>query len=119
MKRFSRLYADIDATNRTSKKVALIKTFFREAEPADAAWGLFFLSGERLKRLISSRLLAEWAREEAHLPEWLMGECYDAVGDAAETIALLLPNSGAGTARPLHTLIEERLLPMATLPDDE
>ena len=119
MKRFSRLYADIDATNRTSKKVALIKSFFREAEPADAAWGLFFLSGERLKRLIPSRLLAEWAREEAKIPEWLMGECYDAVGDAAETIALLLPDSGASTDRPLHALIEERLLPLATLPDDK
>ena len=39
---------------------------------------------------------AAWAIEEAGVPEWLFDECYDAVGDLAETIALLLPDRRAG-----------------------
>src|SRR5581483_262928 len=101
MKRFTQLYFEMDQTNRTSQKLALMRDYFRGSAPADAAWGLFFLSGERLKRLLPTKLLAEWAREEAGISEWLMRESYDAVGDFAETVALLLPRSGRGTDAPL------------------
>src|ERR1022692_3733545 len=59
--------------------------------PADAAWAATFLIGRRPKRLLESRKLAQWAIEESGIPDWLFGECYHAVGDFAETIALLLP----------------------------
>ena len=42
-----------------------------------------------------SKKLREWAAAEAGIPDWLLGECYDAVGDAAETVALLLPDAGS------------------------
>ncbi len=74
---------------------------------------MHFLSGGRPKRLIPVRRLAGWAMEESGTPEWLFEECYHAVGDLAETIALLLPAPEARSDRPLHQLGEERLLALA------
>ena len=37
----------------------------------------------------------QWAMEEAGIPDWLFEECYDAVGDLAETMSLLLPDSAS------------------------
>ncbi len=76
-----------------------------------------FLIGRRPKRLLESRKLAQWAIEEAGVPEWLFGESYNAVGDFAETIALLLPPPTASTELPLHYWVEERLLPLRTADD--
>ena len=93
MKRFARLYSAIDSTTSTNAKVAAMVEYFSAAEPADAAWAVYFLSGGRPKRLIPVRRIATWAMEIANVPEWLFDECYHAVGDLAETIALLLPSS--------------------------
>ena len=46
------------------------------------------------------------------MPEWMFGECYSAVGDFAEVMALLLPPAAASTDLPLHYWVEERMLPM-------
>ncbi len=94
MKRFTRLYFELDATNRTGEKVAALERYFAEAPPADAAWALYFLTGRRVKRAVPHMRLREWAAEAAGLPLWLLEECYDAVGDLSETIALLLPAPG-------------------------
>ena len=90
MRRFADLYDAIDRTTSTNAKVAAVAAYLREAPPADAAWALFFLTGRRLKRLLPSRLLHEWTLELTALPGWLVQECYAAVGDYAESIALLL-----------------------------
>ena len=94
MRRFTRLYFELDATNRTGEKVAALERYFAEAPPADAAWALYFLTGRRIKRAVPHMRLREWAAEAAGLPLWLLEECYDAVGDLSETIALLLPAPG-------------------------
>jgi DNA ligase 1 len=117
MKRFTDLYFQLDETNRTSEKLSLLKRYFREAPPEDAAWGLSFLSGDRIRRLIPTKLLRDWTLEEAGISLWLLEECYDAVGDFAETLALLLPAAPATQEAPLHQLVQERLLPLASLPD--
>lgn len=91
MKRFAELFEQIDQTQSTNEKVLYIRNYFASATDADAAWALFFLSGQRLKRLISSSLLLEWCCESSSTPLWLMEESYASVGDIAETIALLLP----------------------------
>jgi len=61
--------------------------------------------------------------EVANVPEWLFDECYHSVGDLAETIALLLPQTdvpaGGVDAEPLHRWVSERLLPLATMSEDE
>ena len=119
MKTFARLFAAIDETMRTNEKVDAMVEYFRSAEPADAAWAVWFLSGGRPKRLIPVRRLAAWAMEETQVPEWLFDECYDAVGDLAETMSLLLPDAESTTDVPLHRWIDERLLPLATKSEDE
>lgn len=113
MKRFARLFAALDETTRTGEKVTAMAEYFAGAAPADAAWAVYFLGGGRPKRLIPVRRLSAWAMERADVPEWLFGECYDAVGDLAETIALLLPEPARGTDEPLHHWVEQRILPLA------
>src|SRR5207253_1309547 len=115
MRRFAELYDALDSTTSTNAKVAAMQAYFAEAPPADAAWGLFFLTGRRLKRLIAPRLLAQWGCERAAVPGWMFEECFSAAGDLAETIALLLDTAAPRPAiepPPLSRLIEERLLPL-------
>lgn len=113
MKRFAQLYAAVDETMRTGEKVDAMAEYFRSADPADAAWAVYFLSGERPKRLVPVRRLAGWAMEVAGIPDWLFEESYEAVGDLAETMALLLPDAETAADMPLHRWIEDRLLPLA------
>ena len=113
MKRFARLFAQLDETTRTSEKVDAMARYFAEADPADAAWAVHFLAGGRPKRLIGARRLAEWAMAEADVPEWLFEESYHAVGDLAEAISLLLPDVREGSDRPLREWIEDRLLALS------
>lgn len=119
MKRFTDLYIALDQTTSTNEKVDAMAAYFADAPPEDAAWAVYFLSGGRPKRLLSSAKLREWAREAAELPEWLFNESYSTVGDLAETIALLLPEPRRSSDLPLHRWVEERLLPLRRLPDDE
>ena len=94
MKRFTALYGELDQTTRTNEKVAALEKYFREARPGDAAWALQFLSGRSWPRAVSTKSLWAWTAAETGLPLWLVEECHAAVGDTAETIALLLTNSG-------------------------
>lgn len=97
MKAFAELYTALDETTKTNEKVAALVRYFVSAPPADAAWALYFLIGRRPRQVVPSRKLREWATELADIPDWLFGESYDAVGDFAETIALLLPDGGRQT----------------------
>ncbi|MCU0492047.1 MAG: ATP-dependent DNA ligase [Chloroflexaceae bacterium] len=91
MKSFAQLYTALDETTKTNDKLAALRRYFESASPADAAWALYFLMGRRPRQVIGSRKLSEWAIAAAGIPDWLFGESYDAVGDFAETVALLLP----------------------------
>ena len=90
MQRFARLYDALDATNSTAAKTAAMVAYFAEAPAADAAWCVHLLGGERLPSAIASRDLAAWAADYAGVTEWMFDACYQAVGDRAETIALLI-----------------------------
>jgi DNA ligase 1 len=121
MRRFAALYDELDSTTATSAKVEALAGYFRAAPPADAAWAVQLLRGERLKRLITGRTLRLWAVEATGLPAWLVDECHAAVGDSAETVALLLDELAPAPAEdlPLAVWIEERLLPLRGLPAEE
>ena len=114
MKLFTRLFTTLDATNRTNEKVAALEAYFRAAAPADAAWALHFLCGRKVSRAMTSTQFRALAREESGLPAWLFDECYDAVGDLAETVALLLPESISTLDLTLSELVSQRLLAMHT-----
>src|SRR5690242_19122573 len=60
MRRFARLYRELDETTKTSRKIAALRAYFATVDPADGAWALFFLCGRRLKRLVLSRNLQQW-----------------------------------------------------------
>lgn len=115
MKAFAALYRDLDETTKTSRKLASMRDYFRTAQPADAAWAVYFLSGRKPKRLVLVRDMARWCCEETGVPDWLFDECHEAVGDLAETIALLLADAGVSSDAPLHEWVEQRLLPLAGL----
>jgi DNA ligase-1 len=119
MRLFTDLYFRLDATTRTSDKTKALETYFRAAPPRDAAWALFFLSGQRLKRAVSGALLREWTSAASGYPLWLIEESYSTVGDLAEALALLLPEPRATTDWPLHRLVEERIAPLAALTEVE
>jgi DNA ligase-1 len=119
MKRFAKLFADIDATTRTNEKVDAMTRYFTLADPADAAWAVWFLSGGRPKRLVPVRLLATWAMEESGVSDWLFEESYHAVGDLAETIALLLPDSVSSSDSSLDEWVRDRLLAIGGAPEEK
>lgn len=121
MRRFTALFEEIDATNRTNEKVAAVRRYFEEAPPGDAAWALFYLTGNRLPAPVKTRQLREWAGEYSGLPEWMVDLCYARVGDLAETLALLLPPAPKLPAQSisLQELIETIIQPLREQSDRE
>lgn len=91
MKAFARLYVELDATTSTSGKLEALARYYAIAGEADAAWATYFLAGGRPRQAVPTKLLRECATEFSALPEWLFDECYQAVGDFAETVAHVLP----------------------------
>ena len=70
-------------------------------------------------RTPTTRLLRRLAVEVSGLPEWLCEECYHSVGDLAETLALLLPETRGEEEVALATWMRERLLPLPTLDEEQ
>jgi DNA ligase-1 len=116
MKAFADLFLALDETTRTNAKVEALVSYFGTASPSDAAWAVYFLVGRKPRQAVPSKKLREWAAIDAGIPDWLLGECYDAVGDSAEAVALLLPPPERSSDRPLAEWVEGVLL---TLRDRE
>lgn len=119
MKDFATLYAALDATTSSNAKLAALAQYFNAATPDDAAWAVYFLAGGRPRQLVPTKLLRTLALQASALPEWLFEESYQAVGDLAETIALLLPESAHTSEAGLAVWVEDKLLPLRGLPADE
>jgi DNA ligase 1 len=118
VKRFAQLYAELDGTNSTNAKLAALERYFREAPPDDAAWAVYFLTGNKPRQVVPSRRMYDLAAEVSGTPGWLMDECYEAVGDLAETVAHILPPATEPTDAPLRVWVEERLLPLRDASDE-
>ena len=116
MKAFASLYADLDATTSSNAKLAAMQAYFAQAAPEDAAWAVYFLSGGRPRQLVPTRTLRELAMTLSGLEPWLFEESYQAVGDLAETISLVLPESPNGSNEGLARWIEDKLLPLRGAP---
>lgn len=119
MKAFAELYTRLDATTSSNAKLAAMREYFEQAEPQDAAWAVYFLSGGRPRQLVPTRILREQAMTLGNLPEWLFEESYQAVGDLAETLSLLLPQAEHSNDEGLALWMEEKLLPLRGLPPEE
>ncbi len=116
MKAFAALYRALDATTSSLGKQAALQAYLAQATPRDAAWAVYFLAGGKPRQIVPVKLLRELAQQAAGLPEWLFIECYEAVGDLAETISLLLPAPDAPVELGLATWVEEHLLPLRGQP---
>lgn len=124
MIRFARLFERIDQTTSTNLKVDAMTEYFKSTPHEDAAWAVFFLTGRRLKRLISGPALRDWTLAATGFEHWMLEECYAIVGDGAETAALILDQkhgsdgespTSADAAPNLATWVEHRILPLKQL----
>lgn len=124
MQQFARLFDELDASTSVKQKVQALVTYFNQADPADAAWAVYFLGGGRPKRAVPAAVLRQAALQASGLPSWLFEECYQTVGDLAETIALVLPavEQEFLLSRGEHDIawwMQHRILPIRALRDQE
>jgi len=119
MKDFARLFAELDSTTSTKAKVEALQRYFASTPPQDAAWAVYFLSGGKPRQVVRTATLRQLACEAAGIADWLFEECYQAVGDLAETIAHVLPLQAMESDLGLADWVENRLLPLRGLPEDE
>ncbi len=119
MKKFARLFTELDATTSTLAKVDALRRYFSHATSQDAAWAVYFLSGGKPRQVVKTAALRNLACEMAGLPDWLFEECYQATGDLAETIAYILPHDFVDSDLGLADWVENRLLPLRGLPENE
>jgi DNA ligase-1 len=119
MKAFAALYRALDDSTSSLAKRAALQAYLASAPPEDAAWAVYFLAGGKPRQLVPNKLLKQLARDASGLPEWLFDESYDAVGDLAETISLLLPAPSATHDAGLSEWVTTRLLPLRAMPPDQ
>jgi DNA ligase 1 len=119
MREFARLYAELDETTSTKRKLDALQAYFSKAAPENAAWAVYFLAGGKPRQAVPVKLLRQYATEYAGLDEWLFDECYNAVGDLAETIAHILPAPRQESDVGLAEWIEQRIAPLRGAAPDE
>jgi DNA ligase-1 len=119
MKRFARLFAELDQSTATLAKVAALKRYFADAAPRDAAWAVYFLAGGKPRQVVPSGVLWAIACRKAGIDDWLFDACYQAVGDFAETVAHVLPPPAQESDLGLADWVEERLLTLRGLAPEE
>lgn len=90
---FASLVQIIGTSTKTLDKLAALQNYFAVADDKDKVWVIAIFSGRRPRRAVSGALLQSWCVELTGLPDWLFAECYHTVGDLAETISLLLPDT--------------------------
>ena len=81
MRRFAELYDRLDRTNSTNDKVAAIVAYLEDAPAEDAAWAVYFLSGERLRAPVKVREMTAWACASIGVDGPTFEVCYEEVGD--------------------------------------
>lgn len=104
---FAQLIQQLESTNKTTQKITAIEWFLAHASNEDKLWFLALFTGKRPKRSVATNLLKQWVLEQTKLPEWLFTECYAAVGDLGETIALLMPHESQSADKSLAEWMTE------------
>jgi DNA ligase-1 len=112
MREFAQLYAELDETTATNRKLEALQNYFAHTAPENAAWAVYFLAGGKPRQAVPTKLLREAAIEYGGLDEWLYEESHAAVGDTAETIAHILPAPKRHSDVGLAVWMEERIGPL-------
>lgn len=110
MKAFTGLYTELDQTTKTNEKVNAMVNYFTHTNSKDTIWAVALLTGRKPKRPIRTSDMKAWATELAAIPFWLFEESYDVVGDLAETISLLLPNTKSDSRISLSEVMHQIIL---------
>lgn len=123
MRAFADLYRELDSATATRHKIEALKAYLAPivTDPPrwdEAAWAIYLLSGGKPRQMIPTRILRRLATEATGLPEWLVEESYQNVGDLAETLSLLLPPARTREDVALETWMNERLPALRKLDDD-
>lgn len=119
MKEFAVLFRELDETTKLTEKQEALLKFFRSAPHKDQIYAIAFLKGNKPKRGVRLTDLRGWGAEAAAIPLWLFEECYENVGDLAETIALLVKGDGESSGKSFSEWIEEVILPLGKLSVEE
>ncbi|PLW91465.1 MAG: ATP-dependent DNA ligase, partial [Mucilaginibacter sp.] len=107
MKAFAQLFLSLDETNKTNEKVKVLKNYFATVPDTDKMHMLALFTGRRPKRQINATLIRHWAVEASNIPAWLFEESYHVVGDLAETMSLLMPETESSSSKTLTEWIAE------------
>ena len=119
MNKFSQLFNDLDESTKTNDRLDHLVKYLIESAPEDSIWVCWFLAGNRIKGAIKTSELRTFASERSGLPLWLLEECYDRVGDLAETISLLVSTESEGEIISLSELIGKFIEPMIGMNTEE
>ena len=92
MRQFSQLVSRLGTSEKAEEKIKALQVYFSAASDQDRLWTIALFMGKRPRRLVTINQLQEWCLELTGFPGWLFEESYQAVGDLAETIALVLPS---------------------------
>jgi ATP-dependent DNA ligase len=121
VKRFAALFAELDQTTSTNAKIDAMVRYFSAAPPADKAWAVFFLTGRRLTRLLPWAAIGDWTIGATSLEPWLLEECWAAVGDGAETAALIFDQFAVEPSEELSlaSWMEDRVLALRRMSSEQ
>jgi DNA ligase 1 len=88
---FSDVVYELQQKNSDVDKINLLQTFLENASTEDKIVAISLLLGKKPKRIIDTAKLKALVSDTLQVPDWLVMECHQLVGDLAETISLLLP----------------------------
>jgi len=106
MKAMAELFRSLDESASPGEQTEVLSLYLSSRPNDERLWALYFLSGHRLKRHMSTAQLKALAGEVSGIPPWLIDESYHAIGNVAETAALLLPRPEAESTRSVSDWME-------------
>lgn len=92
---FVQLFQILDTSQSTNAKRNGLVEFIQAADPLESALAVEALTGRRDRKQLKPSLLKQAAYQAFADESWLFDECYAAVGDLSETLAILFANQDA------------------------
>ena len=110
MKLFSQLFHDLDGSKTNERLKRFVE--YQGSRSGRFDLGLLVLSGNRVKSAVKTRELREFVAVRTGYPDWVIEECYDRVGDLAETLSLLIGDNDSARTIHLHQAVSEHIKPL-------
>lgn len=107
---FVGLFQALDASQSTNAKRDALVALIEHGDTIESALTVCLLTGRRQQRTLKPAQLKQVAGVVYETTPWLFDECYQAVGDLSETLAILCADSGreADTTQPVLAAWSER-----------